>query len=131
MSKVPELKKLRIEDFKAPDQNFKTLIEVLGRYMESVYTIVKSGITVEDNILGEFKDISLTSIDIPISITLSSKIQKVKCVIPVSFVQVADNYTALTFAPQLSWRQVDRTIVIYGISGIASNTKYDVRVLIL
>lgn len=131
MSNLPELKNLRNEDFKNPDENLKSLIATLSRFMSSVYNVLNSGINVQDNLLGEFKDISFTSASIPITITLSSRISNVQAVMVASFNEVANNYVASTFCPGITWRQVDRTIIIYGISGLTASTNYTMRLLIL
>jgi len=59
MSQLPQIRRLLVEDFMDQKDWISKLFTPLNTFMESVYAILNSGITVKDNMIGDVQTIDI------------------------------------------------------------------------
>jgi hypothetical protein len=128
MAKLPVLSKLRVEDFPGAPNWVSPMFAVLNKFMDTVYTALSQGITLEDNLKSQVYTGTFKSTDMPISFRKTINVPAKACFI--TKFQPADG-SIITVAPIWSWGDNGNGSITVNITNIPSLVDYSVSLLIL
>ena len=135
MAKIPDLKRVTVEDFKSED---RALVSKLAFIINSFHEQVRSALTGNidfDNLSQEVKTLSFTtgSDGQPIN-TVSFKsnmANRVQGILPVRTVITSNNTSYASEMPVISWTQNGQIVSIVNIGGLSAETGYSITILTL
>lgn len=133
MGKVPDLKRVTVEDFKSDDQDLVgKLAFIINSFHEQVRNVLSKNIDF-DNLAQEIKVLSFStnSTGQPLNtLTFRSNLfNKVQGITPIRLVITSNNTSFPTETPIISWSQNANLITITHIGGLSAETAYDLTIL--
>jgi hypothetical protein len=136
MAKIPEIKRIKVEDFKEEDRDtVAKLANVLNTALEQIQSALTNNLTFSENFRGQMKDIEVTvdssgvpTVDTSFKSSLSSSCKGL-------WVIKAENLTSSgtypTAAPYVSFTESSGQIYVEKITGLQSANKYRLRIIAL
>lgn len=131
--KAPDIRKLMRDDIDLKtDQGIDQLFNILNIFNEQVSLALDGNLTLGENVTGKVLEASFTTgaSFVPFTVPVSgSTISSVS----IGFIQNVDNPSeVITNAVTLtSWTQLSKQLKINYVTGLAANTRYKIRLLIL
>jgi len=133
MAKVPDLKRVTIEDFSSEDRN---LVEKLAFIINSFHEQVRSALSKNidfENLAQETRVLSFSTgiVGQPLN-TVSFKsglVNKIQGITIVRTVITSDNTSFPTELPIISWSQNASLVTITNIGGLQPETQYELTIL--
>jgi hypothetical protein len=135
VSKLPQIRRLVLEDFMEQKSWIARLFLPLNTFMESVVTALNKNLTITENFNGEVKVVTLTSVPTaanPLKVAYNLKAAPVS--IHIGQVSRFDGAAfALTVAPAIQWIWTSSGLEITNLLGIVptSAVRYDLTLVIL
>lgn len=134
MGRIPDLKRLTVEDFKAEDREMvKKIAFVINSFHEQVRNLFNGNID-ETNLAEQFVDISFTTDDNgqPINALQfrSTLNDRVKAIFVGNIQVTSSNSTFPTQSPLFSFSQNGELVTIENITGLLPATRYSVTLLL-
>jgi len=121
---IPQLKRLLDSDLPGSPDWMKTALVTLNKFMQDTYSVLKKGITFQDNIRADIKELNLRA---PVSeFKVPSTIQ-----VPIGVLLLGVTGKLITSEPVLQWSPTQGGVLIDSISGLTSGNEYKVRILII
>lgn len=140
MAKLPTTKKLLIEDVQPPSEQedwVRRLLWPMNSFMTSVYGALNKDLTLTENIDASIREIEFetdsaytsgtwTNLQFPRNIN-----HKTNGVLLLQIYDKSDPYAAIINATSISWLDINGTINITYVAGLANSTNYFARFLII
>ena len=139
MAELPSIKRLVREDIPNAPEWIGQVIDPLNTFMEEVYYALDRDLTINQNIRGTIKTITLTTKSTYGNAPKTDNwdIQKITDPIGVKPEVVAlgsvvnkDSFATITDPVYVSWDWYNSQIRINYIAGLAASTKYEIKLLI-
>ena len=137
MADLPPIKRLDPDDYKEVEGNWlRRMISVMNQYFEATYRTLNKGVTLEDNIVSKVYEYTFTTKSDYTSgnfetIKFNNGIGKrARIVLLGQIVTVAGSYIPITSAVTIDWLDLNGTININHITGLANTTKYKATFLV-
>ena len=135
MARVPDFKRITVEDFKAEDQPLvKKLAFPINSHIEQVRSALSKNIDFE-NLNQELKTLSFTTnensqplTDLTFRSNLTSRVQGIMVV---RTVITSSNTSYASTLPVISWSQAADQVFILNIGGLEPETGYELTLLTL
>jgi hypothetical protein len=133
MGKVPDLKRVTVEDFDSEDRALvDKLAFIINSFHEQVRSVLAKNVDFE-NLNQEIKTLSFVTDQDgqPLTTTTfkSNISNKIRGIIPVRVVITSDNTSFPAQQPVISWSQNVNVITITSIGGLSPETKYEITIL--
>jgi hypothetical protein len=134
MAKLGFLKRLIVEDFNKDDQRVAGKIAyVFNPSMEQLVQALTNGITFEDNIASQVKEITITvdAAGKPISNTSFKSTLKGQCknIIVTRANNLTNSAVYVTSCPFISWTEDQGQIMIDHVAGLVAGNKFQLRLI--
>lgn len=123
MAKLPNIKKLVIEDYPEAKGWIEKLLQPINSFMESVYQTLNRGLKINDNMDGMVTDVEVTGANFPVSFKVTTKAAPRAVLVGNCKVKATGVAASI---PQLTWEYTPASgqIKLLGASGLTSGTKY-------
>lgn len=138
MAKLPEYKRLVVEDYPEQAEWIERLLVPLNRFMLSVYQAFNKGIDINDNVLGQLvvnQTVSTTTFPLKFRYSLYDKFgtaaPQPRAVIIGKISEKSSNPSVITSATTVDWSYANGTISINNITGLTPGVNYLVNFVIL
>lgn len=133
MGKVPDLKRVTVEDFSSEDQNLiGKLAFIINSFHEQVRSVLSKNIDFE-NLAQETRILSFStnSNGQPLNAVSfkSGLINKIQGITIIRSVITSDNTSFVGVNPVISWSQNASLVTITNIGGLQNETKYELTIL--
>lgn len=130
MSKINPAK-FTLEDFKEYRDLAEKLFPPLNQFINDVFLSYRNGLTIEDNLNQEIKEIKYVNHSSNFPLRFKTKFNySPKGVLPIyCFNNTLGTYSTQT--PWVVWTYNDGQIVISDISGLTTNSTYTIRFLVI
>lgn len=123
-------KKLSVEDFKEQQSWIAKLLQPLNDFFSQVNQGFNNGLTVEDNLSQEIKEIKFLNDSTNFPLSFKTKFASNPKGLTLIYCVDSSN-TDLTVQPCLNWSYNNGIITIRSITGLVSSSTYTIRVLVI
>lgn len=137
MSKLPSVNKIAKEALKDAPSWVDGLIGPINSFFETIYYAFNKNLTFEDNFIAQIVELTFTTPatyvpdqDFPDLTFRRTFFSKAQGLLIMSITQVESNYTPITNATSLQWEDMNGTIKIYYVAGLADSKTYKIRLLL-
>ena len=135
MGKVPDLKRITVEDFPKEDRQLvEKLAFIINSFHEQVRSVLNKDVDF-DNLSQELKIISFTtnSNGQPLNqVSFRSNLtDRVQGILPVRVIITSNNTLSASQMPVITWSQNSNLITITNIGGLLPETGYEISLLTL
>jgi hypothetical protein len=137
MGRIPNLKRIVLEEFPAEHRKWLvSLIDPLNDFFKIMYQNFNRGITFEDNIQSQIKEISfyktatVPSKSTPIQFKNTMPVKPIG-VIVLKVQEDMSDPGVLSNAVSIDWTYSNNDIQIRNISGLTNGTSYKIKVLVI
>jgi hypothetical protein len=137
MGQIPNLKRIVIEEFPAEHRKWLVnLIEPLNDFFKVMYQNMNKGLTFENNIQSQIKDIEFTYSAVyptkanPLQFKNSMPVKPIG-LIPLKIQVNSSDPAVLTSATTLDWTYSGSDIEIRNITGLTVGVSYKIKVLVI
>jgi hypothetical protein len=139
MARLPIFKRLLSEDFSDAPAWFDKAIQQINPFFESVYLALNRNLTFGDNVASEIKEFTFTTLSTyagtaatweAIEFTRSIKMIPKGLVLLQIFKFNQPTYSPIEGDVYLDWQEVNGTVTIGLVRGLAASTKYTLRILL-
>lgn len=137
MSKLPSVNKIAKEALKDAPSWVDGLIGPINSFFETIYYAFNKNLTFDDNFIAQTVELTFTTPADYISAQgfpelnfKRSFFPKAQGLMIMSITQVEDNYTPITSATSIQWQDLNGTIQIYFVAGLANSKTYKIRLLL-
>lgn len=118
--------KLSVEDFKEQSSWIKQLLAPINNFIESVYGLSQNGITIEDNLFQEMRDVKFENNAANFPLRFQTKFSKFpKAVLCVYC--IASDGTTSSGQPWAEWNYSNSQIEINSLTGLTPDLDYTIR----
>lgn len=131
--KLPQVKRILREDLKGAPDWVTFLIEPINSFIETVYLSLNKNITFQENILSNIKDITFRTTSAyptmePISFRSNLKSRAIGLIVISAYEK--DTYVPAAGPVYAAWTEVNGSIEIQTIAGLAQSKVYEIRFLV-
>lgn len=135
MGKIPDLKRVTVEDFKAEDRDLvQKLAFIINSFHEQVRSVLNGGVDFV-NLSQEIQILSFTTNETgqPLSrLEFRSNLNnRVQGIIPARVAITSSNTSSAQSNPVITWSQNAQIVTITNIGGLAPETGYELTLLTL
>ena len=131
--KAPDIRKLMRDDIDLKtDEGVDQLFNILNIFNEQVNLALSGNLTLGENISGRVVEASFTTGSSFVPFTIPVNVDQISSV-TIGFIQNQDNPSeVITNAVSLtSWTQISKQLKVNFITGLATNARYKIRLLVL
>ncbi len=137
MASLNKIYRILVEDLGADvPESVRKLLSPINTFFESTYSALNKDLTFNENIRSIYKEFVITT---PSTYTSSNDFQKITFKNPLKtnldtilISQIAednDNFIPVYKANSVSWKEYNKTVTIYHISGLENDKAYKVKLL--
>ncbi|MAY37037.1 MAG: hypothetical protein CMN84_13155 [Spongiibacteraceae bacterium] len=138
MAKLPEVKRVQLEDFPGFPKSVKNLVYVLNLMLQSLVNALNKDITLKENILCQEKELTFrtsssydgTAENFDNLVFKSSLPGMAKHLLVTQIIQNEGNHTPIENSVRADWLDINRNITIYFLTGLTASKNYTVRFLV-
>ena len=126
---LPSIRRIYENDVPGAPEWLGTLLRPINQFFANIFNILDGNVTFQDNIRSKVFEFRVNGNDPTVNIQLDDELGNAIGVLPLQVIGVNGQSTASQ--PSVEWRQVDTTLEITKIWGLAADTDYNVRILVI
>jgi hypothetical protein len=138
MAKLPEIKRVQLEDFPGFPKSVKNLVYVLNLMLQSLVSSLNKNLTLKENITSQEKEVTFrtsstyngTAANFTELKFASILPERAKHLIVTQIIQEEGIHTPIENSVRADWLDLNKTITIYLLTGLTANKSYKVRFLV-
>ena len=138
MAKLPEVKRVQLEDLPGFPKSAKNLVYVINSMLQSLVNALNKDITLKENILCQEKELTFrtsstydgTAGNFDNLVFKSSLPGMAKHLLVTQIIQDEGNHTPIENAVKADWLDINRNITIYFLTGLTASKNYKIRFLV-
>tara|TARA_R100000458_G_C8264861_1_gene240016 strand:- start:1091 stop:1510 length:420 start_codon:yes stop_codon:yes gene_type:complete len=138
MAKLPEVKRVQLEDLPGFPKSVTNLVYVINLMLQSLVNALNKDITLKENILCQEKELTFRTSASYNGTAANFDNLKFKSTLPsmakhllvTQIIQDEGNHVPIENAVRADWLDINRDITIYLLTGLTASKKYTVRFLV-
>lgn len=138
MAKLPEIKRVQLEDFPGFPKSVTNLVYVLNLMLQSLVSSLNKNLTLKENIVSQEKELTFRTSSAydgtPANFTeikfASLLPERAKHLIITQIIQEESIHTPIQNSVRADWLDLNKTLTIYLITGLTASKNYKVRFLV-
>ena len=138
MAKLPEIKRVQLEDFPGFPKSVKNLVYVLNLMLSSLVSAFNKNLTLKENVTSQEKEVTFrtsasyngAAVNFETISFRSTLPERAKHLIVTQIIQDEGIHTPIENAVRADWLDLNKTITIYLLTGLTASKSYKVRFLV-